>query len=163
MTSAQGIQDLRNKETPPSIRPATGRLRSVALTALLQNFGLKGARWLTQFTYGSPLVGNISQKEVYPRDMDVAPSPPLGLIWAKSSERFSTRAKHSGYIRSRELWGEALLQVELGWLGGPLPIDTSGNVLAYGHGSTNIAFRFGVDLGDKLRARDDLKHNHVNL
>ena len=59
--AAQGIQDLWNKETPPPIRSATGKLRSVALTALLQNFGLKESRWMTQFAYGSPSL------ETYPR------------------------------------------------------------------------------------------------
>ena len=61
MAAAQGIQDLWHKETPPTIRPATGKLRSVTLTALLQNFGLKGARRRTQFAYGPPSL------ETYPR------------------------------------------------------------------------------------------------
>ena len=121
------------------------------------------ARWATQFTYGFPLVGNLSQTGVYPRDMDVLPAPPVGRIWAKSSERFSTMAKHSGYLHSRELRGKDLKQVELGWMGEPLPIDTSRNVLTYGNGSANIAFRFSVGQDDKLRACDDLKHNHVKL
>ena len=43
--AARGIQDLWNNETPTTIRSDTGHLRSVALTALLQNFGLKGSRW----------------------------------------------------------------------------------------------------------------------
>ena len=117
---------------------------------------------MTQFAYGFPLVGNLSQTGVYPRDMDVLPAPPVGRISAKSSDRFSSRAKHSGYLHSMELWGESPKQVESGWLGAPLPIDTSGNVLTYGHGSANIAFLFGVDHADKLRACDDLKHNHVD-
>ena len=163
VTAAQGIQNLWNKETPSTIRSATGNLRSVSLTALLQNFGLKGARRMAQFAYGFRLVGNLSRTGVYPRDMDVLPAPPVGRIWAKSSERFSTMAKHSGYLHSRELRGKDLKQVELGWMGEPLPIDTSRNVLTYGNGSANIAFRFSVGQDDKLRACDDLKHNHVKL
>ena len=110
-----------------------------------------------------PLVGNISQTGVNPRDTDVLPAPPVGLVWAKSSERFPTRDKHSGHLRPRELRGEALKHVELGRLGAPLPIDTSGNVLSYGRGSTDISFRFAVDQADKLRACGDIENNHVNL
>ena len=95
--------------------------------------------------------------------MDVLPAPPVDLIWAKSAERFKTGAMHSGHLHAKELWDEACEQVKLGWLGEPLPIDTSGNIFTYGKGSTNVAFRFGVDQADKLRAGDDLKHNHVNL
>ena len=45
----------------------------------------------------------------------------------------------------------------------PLPIDTLGNVATYEKGKTNVAFRFGVAQGDKLRAFDDLRRNCVNL
>ena len=38
--------------------------------------------------------------------------------------------------------GESLNHVEIGWMGGPLPIDNSGNVRTYGNGPADTAFRF---------------------
>ena len=50
-----------------------------------------------------------------------------------------------------------------GWLSTPLPIDTIGNGATYQKGKTNIAFRFDVDLADKVRARDDHRRNTANI
>ena len=159
---AQGIQNIRNAEPPPTIRSATGKLQSAALASLLRNFGPKCARRMAQFTYGFPLVGSLSQNGVYSRSQEVLPTPPVGRIWAKSSELFDDRANQSGYPNSRELWGDAPKQVELGWLGAPLSIDIPGNALTYERGSAEIAFLCLAGQADRLRARDDIKRNPVN-
>ena len=85
------------------------------------------------------------------------------LIWEQSQARFLERPKHSGYKNSQRGWDEALLQVAAGWLDGPIPTPGSGILPDTRPGVVNIAFRFGAEQEDKLRACDDLKHNWVNL
>ena len=158
-----GIQRIWDCSTSPSIRSATGKLKSVAISALLDNFDLGGSAWMSQFTFGFPLVGDLSQEGVYPRDPSLAPAPPLDGIWTSSKQRFLTRSRASGFLNAETLWNEAMDQVKKGWLAEPLPISPDGTVATYDRGPINIAFRFGVDQADKLRACDDLKHNEVNL
>ena len=118
---------------------------------------------MAQFTHGFPLVGNLSQEGISPRDLSLKQAPPVAGIWGHSQRRFETRSRASGILHSEALWKEALGQVDPGWLAPPLPIDIDGSVATYTHGSVNIAFRFGVGQADKLRACDDLKHNEVSL
>ena len=138
-------------------------MKSVAIVALLGNFDLGGSAWMAQFTFGFPLVGNLSQEGVYPRDPSLIPAPPIEGIWTSSRQRFSTRSKASGFLNSETLWKEALDQVDKGWLAVPIPISPDGSVATYENGPVNIAFRVGVEQADKLRACDDLKHNEVKL
>ena len=160
---AADLQEIWNNSTPDYIKTSTGKLQTVALAFLLRTFDLGGGNWIKQFTFGFPIIGDLSQEGVYPRDTSCKPALPIQDIWLGSQERFALRAKSSGYLHSQALWDEALEQVKLGWLDAPVPIDTSGNVATFEKDRVNIAFRFGVDQADKLRACDDLKHNHVNL
>ena len=61
------------------------------------------------------------------------------------------------------LWEEAISQVHLGWLSGPIPIDDSGRVRGFSLEGANFGFRFGVEQNEKLMACDDLRRNMVNL
>ena len=61
------------------------------------------------------------------------------------------------------LWAEALDQVDRVWLCPPCEFSPTGDIPIFPPWETNAAFRFGVSLGEKLRARDDLRHNMVNL
>ena len=160
---ASDLQAIWNNATPSSIKPATGKLQTVAIAFLLGNFDLGGEKWIKQFTYGFPIIGNLSQEGVYPRDPSCSPPQPIRDIWTGAEERFTTRSQASGHLHAETLWNEAMDQVKLGWLGEPVPIDRKGNVATFGDKRVNVAFRFGVDQADKLRACDDLKHNHVNL
>ena len=159
----ENIQRIWDAMAPSSIKEATGNMKTVTLAHLAQSLGLGGGNWIRQFTYGFPLVGDLSQSGVYPRKEDLKPAPSIAGIWDNASNRFQERAAHSGMANADTLWKEACEQVKKGWLGTPLPIDTLGNVATYKKGTTNIAFRFGVSQGDKLRACDDLRHNCVNL
>ena len=111
-----GIQRLWDCAAPPSIRSATGKMKSVAIAALLGNFDLGGSAWMTQFTFGFPLVGNLSQEGVYPRDPSLVPAPPIEGIWASSKQRYTTRSRASGFLSAETLWNEAMDQVAKGWL-----------------------------------------------
>ena len=159
----QETQLVWDARTPDCIAAATGKLKTVSLLALSLNFNLGGRDWAEQFTYGFPLVGDLSQDGVYPRDTSLKPSPDPVHIWERSQERLSLRAKTSGAIHANELWNEAMGQIKLGWLDNPLRIDHAGNVATYEKGTTIVEFRFGADQADKLRAFDDLRRNTVNL
>ena len=162
-SECEGIQRIWDVMTPESIKPATGKLKTVALAHLADSLGLGGGKWIRQFTYGFPIVGNLSQCGVYPRDDSLLPAPSTTGLWDNAQKRFLERSAHAGFANAEALWAEACEQVRMGWLGAPIPIDLSGNVATFEEGKTNIAFRFGVAQGDKLRACDDLRHNCVNL
>ena len=141
-------------------RPPT--LKTVALLHLMKNFGLGGDRWLQQFVFGFPIIGEMDQTGVYPRDDSKRPPPPLEGIWKDNQKRFMTRARASGFLNAQLLWDEAMSQVKKGWLADPLPVDPNGNVATYEKGSVVLAFRFGVDQLDKVRPCDDLKYSTTN-
>ena len=52
---------------------------------------------------------------------------------------------------------------KLGWRDEPVPTDLRGNVATFANKKVDVAFRFGVDQAEKLRACDDSNHNRVNL
>ena len=62
VNSAADLQTIWNNATPTSIKPATGRLQTVALAFLLTTFDLGGEKWIKQFTYGFPLIGTYPRK-----------------------------------------------------------------------------------------------------
>ena len=156
-------QTIWDASKPESIKGTGGELKTVALLQLMRNKDLGGAEWIKQFTFGFPIVGTLSQKGVYPTDPSIGQAPDLSEIWNLRTERFRNRATRSGWKDANALWGEAMGQVNRGWLGEPLDVDLNGGLSAYPGESVNIAFRFGVRQLDKLRACDDLKHNTANL
>ena len=118
----EGIQRIWDAMAPPAIKPATGNLKSAALTRLAESLELGDGKWLRQFAYGFPLVGDLSQCGVYPRDDSLSPAPSTSGIWENASKRFQERAAHSGHANATTLWGEAFEQVLKGWPGAP-PAD----------------------------------------
>ena len=148
---------------PPELGGAGGGARSVAILSLLRQFNLGGDRWMSQFIFGFPTCGIFSQSGVFPTCDKAKPPVSLSVLWKSSQKRFRERAKASGYKNAVPLWAEALEQVSSGWLSEPLPISANGDVPGLQVGSANIAFRFGVEQQEKLRACDDLRHNMVNL
>ena len=74
MTSA--IQKIRGNAATPEIRTATGKMKSIATSALLDNYDLGGASWMARFTFGFPLVGNLSQDGIYPMGTSLTCAPP---------------------------------------------------------------------------------------
>ena len=126
------------------------------------HFGIGGDKWICQFIYGFPTVGSFSQEGVPPHPTNIGTQPqflPSGnhLFSAPNS------ARASGFLRDRELWGEALPQVKSGWLSDPLPFSDGGDCPFFSLGATDAAFRFGVAQWKKLRPCDDLRHNLANL
>ena len=160
----ENIQRIWGAMAPPSILEATGRLKNGDSRTPCRIHGPSGRQMDTPICLRlPPSGGGLSQSGVYHRNDDLSPAPSVAGIWEGASRRFCERTAHSGVANATTLWSEACEQVKKGWLGAPLPADTLGNVATYEKGRTNIAFRFGVTQGGKLRACDDLRRNCVNL
>ena len=54
-------------------------------------------------------------------------------------------------------------QCELGWLFPPLPLPSTDTPFNLNFPKLHVAFRFGAEQSDKLRACDDLRHAETNL
>ena len=158
-----GVQRIWDDAAPPEIKSATGKMKSVAISALLGNYNIGGASWMSQFPYGCQSVGNLSHEGISPWGTSMRQAPPVEGIWTASRSRCVTLSRSSGFLHAETLWKDALDQVDRGWMAPPLPIDPDGAVATYAQGSVNKAFRFGVDQVAKLRACDGRKQVEANL
>ena len=149
----------------PEILTAAAKFRTVALKQLLRQHNLGGARWLGQFAFGFPITGSLSQRYTYDlADRDkLKDRIPRSQLFEAASLRFRERAAKYGHKDAQVIWGEALQQVEKGWLFAPHPLSADGKPLSWRAGRFDISFRFGVSQADKLRACYDLKHSVTNL
>ena len=161
--ASQPLQRIWGAATPPSLQPAAGRIASVALADLVAQYGLGGGRWMRQFTFGFDIMGDLSQKFLFPVNPKAV--PPLGTDspLVETAERFPLRARGSGFAHQDNLRSEALSQVERGWLTDPLPLGESGGILSVDTGGSNVAFRFAFLQMDKIRACGDFKYGRLNL
>ena len=122
-----------------------------------------GQMRVRQFHEGFPIVGPLEEPGVCPThicpDPDLTPEQPLTDAKRRIKARRTTATDPNG----RALWTEALARVEKGWLEGPYQYNEEGSlVTAGGPQLANPAFRFGVQLGGKLRAVGDLKRSQTN-
>ena len=74
-----------------------------------------------------------------------------------------TDPQNSGYKNAQTLRGEAIQHKEKGWLLPPSPLSTEASPLILQHPQLNVAFRFGVEQSNNLRACGDLRHARTNL
>ena len=150
---------------PPEISPAAGRGQLVILTHLALHCGLGPLLGMSQFLFGFKLVGGLSKSSCYPdKPKDVNKTPEnMERIYRTASKRFTERATKSGYENAQSLRGEAIRQTEKGRRIPPLPLSNEENPFVPKRSQMNVAFRFGVDQSDNLRARDDLRHARTNL
>ena len=155
----------RNKIIPAEIPPASGKLKLAPLMSLLYQHDLGGSIWLQQFIFGFKLTGSFSQKHTFPQSDKLVGLRPLCLASIAQSNRslFREMAQKSGYKNARPLWGESLAQSAQGWLTKPSPLSSSNEPFILRGPKLYIAFRFGVEQSDKLRACDDLRYSMVNL
>ena len=124
-----------------------------------------GSSWIMQFLFGFPLTGRLSQRGCLPvRTKETSKTPEkLGKISRSAQTRFADRASKSGFKNCQLLWNEAHLQIEKGRLHPPFPLSLDESPSKLVHPRLNVAFRFGVEQGSKLRACDDLRHARTNL
>ena len=150
---------------PAALRPAAGKLRLATLMSLTYQFNLGGSLWLQQFLFGFRLTGTFSQIHTFPLSEKACRKKPIGpsRIAASSAQRFQERAPRSGLKNAQLLWGEALLQVKSEWPAPPFPLSRESAPYTLLYPTLNIAFRFGAQQADKLRACDDLRYAMTNL
>lgn len=87
-----------------------------------------------------------------------------GDFWLRSRGTvLDARALASGFPHDGQLWAEAMEQCACGWLAAPLPFDSDGNLLGSDFDAANLAFRFPVIQGAKIRACGDFKYGLINL
>ena len=153
------------KLIPAELKLASGKLKLAPLMSLLYQQNMGGSHWLQQFLFGFPLVGTISQKHTFPSSDKLKTKKPIDLTQLTSSNarRFTDRAAKSGYKNSLPLWEEAITQHQKGWLTKPFLLAEGNTPFTLKDKKLNIAFRFGVEQADKLRACDDLCHSMTNL
>ena len=162
VSDASAAQARWDRDIPSSLKPAAGKLKTVALKQLFQMTGIGGVAWLDQFAFGFPITGKLSQTSVYPTDPKVPEPKAMAAIFPSAAARFRERAAKSGYKNADKLWSEAMQQVDKGWLHQPVKLDRDGKPENFTGQSYNIAFRFGVPQSSKLRACDDLRHSLTN-
>ena len=159
------IEAARNSKIPTEIAPSSGKVKLAALMSLALQCGVGGSVWLQQFLFGFPLVGRLAQPQCFPvKQKEACKKPePISKLFNSNRTRFADRASKSGFKNASALWAEALQQCEKGWLTQPFPLCDSKDSFVLQNPKLNIAFRFGVEQGAKLRACDDLRHSRTNL
>ena len=165
------IQDASQTEAewikliPPETAPTAGKIQLAAFMSLSLQCQAGGSTWLQQFLFGFPLVGRLSQRHCYPLKLKEAlkKPEPTDKIFNTNEARFHDRSLKSGNKNAPTLWSEALEQCGKGWLTRPFPLSTTNEPFVLNNPKLNVAFRFGVEQGSKLRACDDLRHSRTNL
>ena len=76
--------------------------------------------------------------------------------------RFRERAHKAGHKNAPQLWEEASAHVKKGWLNPPVELADDGCPKGFRTGQYNMAFRFGAEQADKLRACGDFRHSLTN-
>ena len=157
------FQRIWDAATPPTLRPVTGRIASVAITDLMAMYGLGGGRWVRQFTFGFDVVWGVSPRNSYsliiqkwdrwsaliqfrrarPMDLSFVPRDQDSPIRTVSGMKPFCRAPTGGFRIP--------------------PLGESGRFLPATSGDTNVAFRFATLQIDKIRACGDFKYGRINL
>ena len=135
------------KKTPESIRSATGRVRIAMIAHLVKFTRMNGSKWVGQFVTGFPITGCLQQAHTFPLDEGIPTTfvDPVKLFTTNTA-RFRARAPRDISPKAGQLWGEAMEQVNSGWLAPPEPLDDAGNFLDRPKERINTAFRFGVTI-----------------
>ena len=150
---------------PREIASAEGKIRLAALMSLMYQYNMGGSAWLQQFLFGFKLTGTFSQIHTFPPSDKLKGEQPcsLDLVMKANDRRFTERAQKSGFKNATKLWSEAISQQQKGWLSAPSALTTWNSPFILKDSKLNIAFRFGVEQADKLRACDDLRYSMTNL
>ena len=127
---------------------------------------LRGSAWIRRFISGFPLIGTISQRFAFHLGPKQQVDPVLLQrdLFSSARARFDERSAKAGSKNGKALWSEAKEQQLKGRLSGPFRLTfSSSSTCTVGGRKLNIAFRFGVEQGEKIRACDDIKHRLTNL
>ena len=107
---------------------------------------------------GFPLVGEVPQSHVLPRKLLPATMSRQGLRSnskrSNDALRYMTRSCGDKELDKR-LWDKTMLEVERGWLLGPLPWDSLKE-------DSTLSRRFPLEQAGKIRPIDDLSQSQIN-
>ena len=119
-------QEQWGPSTPNDLKGNLPSLRTVALLDIMTKFGLGGERWMRQFIFGSPIVGELEQTGAFPREASERPPHPINEIWTGNAACYKLRARASGALNATTLRADSPDQVKKGWLADPMELDTAG-------------------------------------
>ena len=125
---SESAQQKWDKAIPDGIKLAAGNLKTVALSQLMRQCGLKGEKRIRQFPNGFQITGELSRKSAYELSKKYQTVIPLSCLYETAFARFKERAAKSGHANAQVMRGEALAKVGKGWLTPPVPLDASGKL-----------------------------------
>ena len=104
---ADTTQTIWGDAIPPDLMGGACRISTVSLLTMMRHFDLGGEQWITQFVYGFPACGIISQPGVFPHSEKADPPIPLSHVWKSTRGRFQERAK-TQVLRTPRPYGRRL-------------------------------------------------------
>ena len=138
------------------------RYTSIAWRDYLALRGCVGGNWFMQFATGRPVVGSLQHSGVFPPNRGPAGTATSGNDFRYETARCRARAPRAISTPPQHLWGEALTQVEYGWLFPPEALGSNGDFRDHPDERRNIAFRGGSQQAGPRRARDDFRDSLTN-
>ena len=94
----------------PSREKACARIRAPPPKELSKETGAGGSEWCDQFVKGSPALGELGARGVYPPSNDPPSYISTKLLFANAADRLLSGNRASG-PNGRQLWFEAMGQV----------------------------------------------------
>ena len=89
-------QKKRGAAIPDGVKPADGKLKTVAISQLMRQCGLQGQSWVHQFALGFPITGELSQRFTYERDGKYVDLFSRSTLFGSDPARFKEREAKSG-------------------------------------------------------------------
>ena len=112
-----------------------------------------GRDWVSQFIYGFPLIGHLSQNGVYDATNNPLPrAPSIESLFRIAEHRHREGSVRPATIEAETIWEDALVQRDLGWVDGLFDLAASGRLSIDHLSPVNIAFRAPVIQPGKVRA-----------
>ena len=102
----------------PHFRPLASKVHLPFLREKLAELGMRGQSWVAQITVGFPLIGEVSEKGVYPHNKETSPPIPKSELLDLGPERCKARKSRRKSPRDSRLREEAPPRVGTGWLEG---------------------------------------------
>ena len=112
------------RPTPSGSRPATGTVQVAHLAHLAQFTQMRGTNRPMQFPMVAPMAGCLRQSGFPPMGPIIPDSfTDPDSILAPNAARSRARAPREISRHAKHLLGDAIAQVEAGWLAPPVPLD----------------------------------------
>ena len=160
---AAPAQAARGALIPPDTSYHAGRIRPAVLEPLLSAQGMGGSRWLRQFVFGFPIIGQLDQEGVFPQSTKELPTPiTTESLFNGAASRFADRTSRSVSRDFANLQKESTVQAKSGRLDNPELATDHGRIARAPADAIDLALRFCVHQLHKLRACGDLKRAGAN-